>query len=85
MSILGTVWPETFTLQSCPCRLRPVTIKPVGRIFEISDSNPIRGKGSEETPQSKKAENAESAENVENVNVEMQKKRLTGFNVTAFR
>ena len=27
-----------------PCHLRPVTIKPVGRIFKISDSNPIRGK-----------------------------------------
>ena len=27
-----------------PCHLRPVTIKPVGRIFEISDSNPIRRK-----------------------------------------
>ena len=27
-----------------PCHLRPVTIEPVGRIFEISDSNPIRGK-----------------------------------------
>ena len=27
-----------------PGHLRPVTIKPVGRIFEISDSNPIRGK-----------------------------------------
>ena len=26
---------------SHPCHLRPVTIKPVGRIFEISDSNPI--------------------------------------------
>ena len=25
-----------------PCHLRSVTIKPVGRIFEISDSNPIR-------------------------------------------
>ena len=27
-----------------PGHLRPVTIKPVGRIFEISDLNPIRGK-----------------------------------------
>ena len=27
-----------------PGHLRPVIIKPVGRIFEISDSNPIRGK-----------------------------------------
>ena len=27
-----------------PGNLRPVTIKPVGRIFEISDSNPMRGK-----------------------------------------
>ena len=27
-----------------PCHLRPVIIKPVGRIFEISDSNPIRRK-----------------------------------------
>ena len=27
-----------------PCHLRPVITKPVGRIFEISDSNPIRRK-----------------------------------------
>ena len=50
-----------------PGHLRPVIIKPVGRIFEISDSNPIRAKcgkcgrslapqtkqGSEEIPRSK--------------------------------
>ena len=59
-----------------PCHLNPVTIKPVGRIFEISDSTPCGGKmrqirkalptlqkqGSEETPQSKNAENAENAD-----------------------
>ena len=28
----------------CGPLLRPVMIKPVGRIFEISDSNPMRGK-----------------------------------------
>ena len=27
-----------------PSHLRPVILKPVGRIFEISDSNPIQGK-----------------------------------------
>ena len=52
-----------------PGHLRPVIIKPVGRILELSDSNPIRGEyarkcgrslspqekpGSEETPQSGK-------------------------------
>ena len=34
-------------LLRCPCapgHLRPVIIKPVGRIFEISDSHPIRRK-----------------------------------------
>ena len=57
-----------------PGHLRPVILKPVGRIFEISDSKPIRGKcgiagspslppekqGSEEIPQSKNAENADT-------------------------
>ena len=27
-----------------PSHLRPVITKPVGQIFQISDSNPIRGK-----------------------------------------
>ena len=57
--------------------LRPVIIKPVSRIFEISDSNLIQGKhgkcgrslshqkfGSEEIPQRKRGhENAETVEN----------------------
>ena len=58
-----------------PGHLRPVILKPVGRIFENSDSKPIRGKcgkcgksfspqkkGSEEIPQSKNAKNAENAD-----------------------
>ena len=72
--------------------LRPVVIKPVGRIFEISDSNPIgedaenaetpltpEKQGSEEIPQSKSAENAENAD------TKMRKMRMTGFDVTGFR
>ena len=76
--------------------IRPVIIKPVGRIFEISDSNPIRGKspkmrkvpltlqkqGFEETPRSK---NAENAQNADTKTRKMRKMRLTGFNVTGFR
>ena len=79
--------------------LRPVILKPVGRIFEIGDSNPIRRKcgkygrplsaykkqGSEETPQSKYAENAENAENADAKTRKMRKMRLTGSNVTGFR
>ena len=35
---------ESLTSQEAPIHLKPVIIKPVGRIFEISDSNRIRGK-----------------------------------------
>ena len=65
-----------------PGHLRPVILKPVGRIFGISDSNPIQenaenadvpptpGKqGSEEIPQNENAENAET---------KTQKMRMTG-------
>ena len=56
-----------------PGHPRPVITKPVGRIFETSNSNPILRKygkslsppeeqGSEEIPQSKNAENEENAE-----------------------
>ena len=73
-----------------PGHLRPVTIKPVSRIFEISDSNPkmrkmrkapltLQKQGSEETPQSKNAENADTKTR------KMRKMRLTGFDVTGFR
>ena len=47
---LGKPWFQCLSTSktSCrslsPCHLRPVTIKPVSRIFKISDSNPIRGK-----------------------------------------
>ena len=81
-----------------PGHLRPVIIKPVGRIFEISDLNPIRRKcgkcgrslspqkkqGSEEIPLIKNAENAENAENADTKTRKMRKMRLTGFNVTGF-
>ena len=75
-----------------PSHLRPVILKPVGRIFEISDSNPIQDKaenadvrptpgkqGSEEIPQN------ENAENTENADGKTRKMRMTGFNVTGFR
>ena len=82
-----------------PGHLRPVTMKPAGQIFEISDSNPIRGKcgkcgkslspqekqASEEIPPSKNAENAENAETADTKARKMQKMRMTGFNVTDFR
>ena len=47
-----------------PGYLRRIRIKPVGRIFEICDSNPLTlGKqGSEEIPRSKAAQNAENAD-----------------------
>ena len=59
-----------------PGHLRPVFPKPVGRIFEISDSKPIRGKrgkcGKSLSPQKNKglqrfrrAKNEENAENAD--------------------
>ena len=46
-SLLRTLFP-TIAVQNWglldPCHLRPVTVKPVGRIFEISDLNPIQRK-----------------------------------------
>ena len=36
--------PVSWFLTEGPCHLGPVTIKPVGRIFKISDANPIRRK-----------------------------------------
>ena len=78
-----------------PSHLRPVILKPVGRIFEISDQTryrenaenadvpPTPGKqGSEEIPQNETAENAENADTKTR---KMRKMRMTGFNVTGFR
>ena len=75
-----------------PGHLRPVIIKPVGRIFEISNSNPIREnaemrkvpltpekQGSQEIPPSKNAENAENADTT------TRKMRKIDVNVTGFR
>ena len=59
--------------------IRPVTIKPVGRIFEISDVKPIRGKN---------VENAEGPSNTQEnkgLDTKTLKMGLTGFNVTSFR
>ena len=89
----------TFLARNDPCHLRPVTIKPVGRIFRTQRFEPDTGKmrkmrtapltlqkqGSEETPQSQSAENAENAENADTKTRKMRKMRLTGFNVTGFR
>ena len=76
-----------------PSHLRPVRTKPVGRIFEIRDSNPTRRKcGRSLSPQKSKglrrfrrAKNPENAENADTKTRKMQKMRLTGFNVTGFR
>ena len=72
-----------------PGHLRPVIIKPVGRIFEISDSNPIRRKcgkcGRSLSPQKKGSEEIPRSEKVENAETKTRKMRMTGFNVTGFR
>ena len=80
-----------FDNETFPGHRRPVTIKPVVRIFGIGDSNPTRKmrkdlvpltpdkQGSEEMPQSKNAEHAEIAD------TKMQKMRLPGFNVIGIR
>ena len=79
-----------------PGHLRPVILKPVGRIFEISGFETDTGKtrkmrkvpltpekqGSEEIPKSK---NAENAENADTKTRKMRKMRMTGFSVTGFR
>ena len=74
-----------------PGHLRPVIIKPVGRMFEISDLNPIRGKrGKCErslSPRKNKGLRrfhwAKTRKMAEKRIV--QKMRLTGFNVIGFR
>ena len=79
-----------------PSHLRPVILKPVGRIFESAiqtrysenaenaDVPPTPGKqGSEETPQNENAENA--AENADTKTRKPWKMQMTGFNVTGFR
>ena len=83
-------FPARESFASCfsnPGHLRPVIIKPAGRIFEISDSNPkmrkmrkapptLQKQGFEEIPQSKSTENAENAD------AKTRKMRLIGVNVT---
>ena len=78
----------------CPADI----LKPVGRIFKISNSKPIwedvenaespshggvpERRGSEELPRSEKAKNAEKAENADTKTRKTRTMRLTGFIVT---
>ena len=76
-----------------PSHLRPVILKPVGWIFEISDLTPKRRKcgkcGRCLSPQKDKGlrrfQNAENVENADTKTWKIRKVRLTGFNVTGFR
>ena len=84
------------TATNHPSHLRPVIIKPVGRIFEISDSNPIRRKcgkcGRPLSPYKNKGlrrlhrAKARKTRKMRKMRTrKMRKMRLTGFNVTGFR
>ena len=75
-----------------PGHLRPVIVKPVGRIFEMSDSNPTKGKprkcGRSLSPQKNKSLRRFHGANLRKTRTKtrkMQKMRLTGLNVTGFR
>ena len=58
------------SLPDFPSHLRPVILKPVGRIFEISDSSPTQRKcgkcGRPSHPRKTRERGHENAENAEN-------------------
>ena len=66
-------------------------IKAVGRIFEISDLNPIRGNAQNAEVPSRprtltlKVRGTPRSKNAENADTKVRKLRLTGFSVTGFR
>ena len=75
-----------------PGHLRPVILKPVGRIFEISDSKPIRGKrgkcGKSLSPKKNKGLRRfrrAITRKTRKMRKMRTRKRMTGFNVTGFR
>ena len=88
---------SVFSIQEeIPGHLRPVILKPVGRIFEISDSNPIRRKygkcGRSLSPEKNKglrrlhgAKTRKMRKMRTRQTRKMRKMRLTGFKVTGFR